>query len=154
YKPDWSDRARLAAPLIPDGAKVLEIGVGTGNLKKLIQHRCVYVGADLEPLDTDTRSLDLDSEPLPHERYDCIVALGVFEYLHRSEDAVAKVLSSYGHIFISYCCTRDGFPSVAEIRGRRGWVNHFSEAEFTRMFALRGLDLVSRTAYNAAEDFE
>jgi Capsular polysaccharide synthesis protein/Polysaccharide pyruvyl transferase len=79
YKPDWSDRARLAAPLIPDGAKVLEIGVGAGNLKRLIQDRCDYVGADLEPLDTETRSLNLDSEPLPHERYDCIVALGVFE---------------------------------------------------------------------------
>jgi hypothetical protein len=154
YKPDWSDRARLAAPLIPDGATVLEIGVGAGTLKKLIQHRCVYLGADLEPLDSDTRSLDLDNEPLPHERYDCIVALGVFEYLHHSHDAVAKVASSSDHIVISYCCTRDGLPSVAETRGRRGWVNHFSEAEFTRMFALLGLNLVSRTAHNATDDFE
>jgi SAM-dependent methyltransferase len=154
YKPDWNDRARLAAPLIPDGAKVLEIGVGAGNLKRLIQHRCVYVGADLEPLDTDTRSLDLDCEPLPDEHYDCIVALGVFEYLHRSREAAAKIASASDHIVISYCCTHEGFPSVSEIRGRRGWVNHFSEAEFTRMFALLGLDLVSRAPYNAADDFE
>ena len=153
YKPDWSDRARLAAPLIPDGAKVLEIGVGAGNLKRLIQDRCDYVGADLEPLDTETRSLNLDSEPLPHERYDCIVALGVFEYLHRSREAAAKLASSSDHIVLSYCCTREGFPSVAEIRGRRGWVNHFSEAEFTRMFASLGLDLVSRATLQRRRRF-
>jgi hypothetical protein len=98
YKPDWGDRARIAALLIPDRAHVLEIGVDVGNLKKLIQHRHVYIGANLEPLDTDTRSLDLDSEPLPHERYDCIVALGVFEYLHRPHEAVAKLSSCYNHI--------------------------------------------------------
>ena len=154
YKPDWDNRAQLVAPLIPDGAHVLEIGVGTGSLKKLIQHRCVFVGADLEPIDSDTRSLDLDSEPLPHDRYDIIVMLGVFEYLHRPQDAMVKIASATDHVVLSYCCASESFPGVAEIRGQRGWVNHFSENEFIRMFAMLGFGFISRMTYSAADDFE
>jgi hypothetical protein len=154
YKSEWSNRAKLAAPLIPDGANVLEIGVGTGNLRELIRHRCSYSGADLEPLDPDTISLNMDNDPLPHEHYDCIVALGVFEYLHKSQDAAAKIASATDHIVLSYCCIRDSFPSITEIRSERGWVNHFSEAEFTQIFTLLGFGVVSRTTFNTTDDFE
>ena len=154
YKTDWSERARLAAPLIPQGARVLEIGAGTGSLKKLIHDRCEYVGADLQPLDSETRALDLDSDPLPDERYDCIVALGVFEYLHRPHDVLAKIAAATRHVVVSYCCALPTAPDVAEVRTQRGWVNHFSEAEFMAIFALQRFHLVSRTAVNAADDFE
>jgi hypothetical protein len=154
YKPDWDDRSKLVAPLIPDGANVLEIGAGTGNLRKLIEHRCNYVGADLVPLDSDIRCLDLESDPLPHECYDCIVLLGVFEYLHKTFNAAEKIASATDHAVISYCCVRDNAPDAIEIRNQRGWVNHFSEIEFTGMFALFGLGAASRTTANSDGDFE
>lgn len=153
-KPEWNDRAKLAAPLIPDGAHVLEIGVGAGNLRDLLRHRCIYVGADLEPLDADTIALNMDHDSLPHEHYDCIVALGVFEYLHQPQVAAAKIALATNHIVLTYCCVREKFPSAIEIRSKRGWVNHFSEAEFTLMFALLGFGVASRTTFNATNDFE
>jgi hypothetical protein len=154
YKSAWSDRARLAAPLVPDGAHVLEIGVGAGNLRALIRPRCNYVGADLEPLDAETRALDLDRDPLPHEHYDCIVALGVFEYLHRVQAAAEKIAAAANHVVLSYCCVKSGAPDAVEIRTNRGWVNHLSDAGFIEVFCSVGLALVSRRDFNATDDFD
>jgi hypothetical protein len=154
YKPDWSSRARLAAPLIPDGARVLEIGVGTSNLRDLIRHRCSYTGADLEPLDADTIPLDIGEDPLPQGQYDCIVALGVFEYLYKLPIAAAKIAAATDRIVLSYCCAREGAANIASARNGRGWVNDLSEVEFTQVFASLGFGIASRTPFNTADDFE
>src|SRR5271154_7093513 len=82
YKLEWRRRATLAASLLPDHVTVLEIGVGTGVLRDLVHSRTVYVGADLQPLDTATTALNIDCDPLPDKRFDYADLLGVFEYLH------------------------------------------------------------------------
>lgn len=153
YQSDWDDRAKIVAQLISDDIHVLEIGVGIGNLRKLLEQRCTYVGADLEPLDSNTLALDLDNDPLPQERYDCIVSLGVFEYLHNPQEAAAKIASVTDHVVVSYCCICDNFPNAVNMRSKRGWVNHFSEAEFIQMFTLMGLDIVSHIHHNSIDDF-
>ena len=133
--------------------RVLEIGVGAGNLRSLIRDRVQYVGADLEPLDAETRALDLDHDPLPHDRYDCIVALGVFEYLHRMQDAADKIAAAANHVVLSYCCVKPEATGAVEIRSSRGWVNHLSDTEFIQLLNTAGLTLVSRRDFNATEDF-
>jgi len=154
YKPERDDRAQVAARLMPEGAYLLEIGVGTGVLRELLRHRCTYVGADLEPLDAETRVLDLDSDPLPHDRYDSIIALGVFEYLHRLREAAEKLSAAAGQVVLSYCCARTGSPRGAGVWEQRGWVNHFTEAELVGLFSEVGLIVASRTPLNATDDFE
>jgi hypothetical protein len=154
YNPAWDHRARLAAPLIPDSARVLEIGVGVGVLRQLLRPRCDYVGADLEPLDPETTRLNLDCDPLPHERYDSIIALGVFEYLHCPIEVVAKIAAAADHIVLSYSCARARKAGGTAVLERHGWVNHFTEDEFVRLFAEHGLVLASRTPVNAAAEFE
>jgi Capsular polysaccharide synthesis protein/Polysaccharide pyruvyl transferase len=154
YKSGWGERAKLAASLIPDGVHVLEIGVGAGDFKKLIQHRCIYIGADLEPLTSDTFSLDLDRDSLPKGHYDYIVALGVFEYLHQPREAALKISVATTSIVLSYCCTRNPTPNIIDARYKRGWVNHFSESEFTEMFVSLGFQIMSRALFKSTDDFE
>jgi len=37
YKPEWSERAKYAASLVPDNVSVLEIGVGSGVFRELVK---------------------------------------------------------------------------------------------------------------------
>jgi hypothetical protein len=48
YKPEWSERAKYAAALVPDNVSVLEIGVGTGVFRELVKSRTMFVRSDLQ----------------------------------------------------------------------------------------------------------
>lgn len=153
YKLEWSRRANLAAALLPDHARVLEIGVGTGVFRALVNARTVYLGADLQPLNSATTMLDIDRDPLPDKRFDYAVLLGVFEYLHQPETAAKKLCDAADHIIASYCCLRPGLEA-ARGRSGRGWVNNFDKAEFVELFFRRGHELASSVRLSATEEFE
>lgn len=154
YKANWSERSAIAACILPDGASILEIGVGAGHFREQVQNRCVYVGADLQPLDSITRMLNLDHDPLPQGGYDYIVSLGVFEYLHFPEVAAAKIAAGAANLVISYCCVRTEHQDYGNARKLRGWVNSFAEDGFTSLFEQHGYRIVSRIPFNVTEDFE
>jgi hypothetical protein len=156
YKPYWGHRAALAASLVPDGARTLELGVGVGEFRRLVEPRCPYVGADLAPLSADVVALDLDQDPLPEGPFDVAVALGVFEYLHRPGEAARKMCEAAARIIVSYCAVRPDVPrgQIDAARAARSWVNAFTESEFAALFERHGSRLVSRTVFNSLEDFE
>src|SRR5262249_25488737 len=94
YDPSWAPRGEVAAQFIQDGARVLEIGTGSGTFRKLVASRCQYTGADLEPIDPLTLSCDLDNDPIPRGSWDVIVLLGVLEYLYRPREALEKIANA------------------------------------------------------------
>ena len=156
YKRQWSERAKYAASLVPDNVSVLEIGVGTGAFRDLVKGRTMFVGSDLQPLDTASIALDLDRNPLPDTRFDYAVLLGVFEYLHQPEPAAKKICNSADHVIGSYCCRpADLEPqAVLESRRRRGWVNGFDRTEFIQLFSRHGHNLFSSMLLNATDELE
>jgi hypothetical protein len=156
YRAEWGERSRIAAALVEDDTSVLEIGVGLGVFRDLVSARTTYVGADLEPLDTQTIRLDLDSDELPDRAFDYAVLLGVFGYLHRPEAAAKKICGIAGRIVVSYCCRRGDVKAddVRESRRRRGWLNDFTQSEFVELFTRHGFELASCRALAAAEGFE
>jgi hypothetical protein len=145
----------IAARLLPDKVTVLEIGVGTGKFRKIVQNRCIYEGADLAPLDIETFRMNLDTDDLPKKHYDYIVLLGVFEYLHSSAEAVRKICASCDNVITTYCCRSTGLvlEEITLRRSERVWVNAFSQQEFTDMFATNSFELNSCIEYNHADDF-
>lgn len=154
YKAEWSNRSKLAALLVPDDVSVLEIGVGTGVFRDLVSGRTTYLGADLYPLHPETIALDLDRDFLPERHFDYAVLLGVFGYLCYPDAAAKKLCHAADCILVSYCCIQDGAGSlaVAECRKRRGWVNSFDQAQFVRLFAQHGHELVlSKTLVSTDE---
>jgi hypothetical protein len=156
YRPQWGERSRIAAALVPDGASVLEIGVGAGVFRDLVSARTRYVGADLEPLEGTTIRLDLDRDEIPHQTFGYAVLLGVFGYLRRPQAAAQKVCRSADRIIVSYCCRRadSTVQEVRESRRRRGWLNDFTQAEFIELFTRHGFELASCRSLTAAEGFE
>ena len=119
YKHEWSARARIAASLLPGGISILEIGTGTGVFRTLVKKRIDYLGADLQPLDAETIALDLDSDSLPDRHFDCVVLLGVFEYLHHPAAAVRKICEAADQVVVSYCCRRQDQEPRAVLNSRR-----------------------------------
>ncbi len=156
YRPQWAERSRIAAALVPDDASVLEIGVGAGVFRDLVSARTRYVGADLEPLEGMTIRLDLDHDEIPHPKFDYAVLLGVFGYLHRPQAAAQKICRSADRIIVSYCCRRTDATAqeVRESRRRRGWLNDFTQAEFVALFTRHGFELASCRLLTVAEEFE
>jgi hypothetical protein len=156
YKPEWGERAKYAASLVPDNVSVLEIGVGTGVFRELVKGRTTFVGSDLQPLDPVSIALDLDRDPLPDKHFDYAVLLGVFAYLHQPATAAEKICNTADHVIASYCCRRANLEprAVLESRCRRGWVNSFDRAEFIQLFSRHGHELLSSMLLNATDEFE
>ena len=156
YKPEWGERAKCAASLVPDNVSVLEIGVGTGVFRELVKGRTAFVGSDLQPLDAASIALDLDRDPLPDTHFDYAVLLGVFEYLRQPEAAAEKICNTADHVIASYCSRRADLerPAVLESRRRRGWVNSFDRAEFIQLFSRHGHKLFSSMLLKATDEIE
>lgn len=152
YKADWAARSALAAPYVPNGARVFEIGAGVGTFRGLVADRCHYTGADLQPIDERTLVLDIEKDPIPSGPWDVIVMLGVLEYLHDPKAVLIKIGDAARSIVLSYCIPRDSNPLPQ--RRARGWMNALSEQDLINAMVAEGLSLRARLDINAAEDFE
>lgn len=152
YRSEWAERSNLAAPHISDGERVLEIGTGSGAFRTLVAGRCSYVGADLQPIDQLTLTLNVENDPLPQGPWDAIVLLGVLEYVHQPQLALAKIFEATDKIVISYCCPRS--HDVEKVRRSRGWINSLTETELSAWADAAGLKMTARIACNSAEDFD
>ncbi len=151
----WDSRAKQAARLVDDGARVLEIGVGKGTFRDEVKARCRFVGADLNPLDDQTLALDLDSDPLPPGEFDVIVLLGVLEYLHNLPAVAEKLRAGAPRLLLSYCSIPgDGASdTVVAARRERGWVNDLTVPEFRALFSAAPFRLVVEEPYKTPGPF-
>jgi hypothetical protein len=152
--PAWSERAQMVSALIPDGATILEIGVGTGEFRRFVSARTLHVGADLNPLEPGTIALNLDADPLPPGHFDYAVLLGVLEYVRWPHAAARKICEAADNLVVTYCCKTDVSAEGAEERLRREWINDFTEPEFVAMFASLGKGLAARATFQRTAHFE
>jgi mannosyltransferase OCH1-like enzyme len=150
YPKGWNPRANLAADMIDDGVKLLEIGVGAGYLKSITEDRVLYTGVDLAPVIPEVQEFNLESDELPEARYDCIVALGVLEYVHDLPRAVSLLAEGTDTLVLSYCFAEPGFQAEDHRLGL-GWVNGMLEADLFEMFAEHGFRLKARQDYNGGD---
>lgn len=154
YSPDWADRGKVAARFIRDGSRVLEIGTGSGTLRRLIANRCNYTGADLEPVDDNSLVLDVDDEPLPRGSWDTIVLLEVLEYLHHPTEVLGKIANAASQLVISYSCCVDGGSECVSERRSHGWVNSMTEQDIRDALASLGFRMSGRQMFNSTPHLE
>ena len=152
YNPQWAARAELAATVIADGERVLEVGVGGGAFRDLIAGRCTWLGTDLQPVLPGVQALNLECDPLPAGSWDAVVMLGVLEYIHDTPGVLAKLFRHSPKLVMTYCLPRDG--DVVPVRRGRGWVSDLTLVDLHNHAAQAGFTLVQTTPFNSADDFD
>jgi hypothetical protein len=145
--PDWNERTRLLAGLVPAEARVIEFGAGRRELERHLPPGSSYVPSDLVDRGAGTVVLDLNDPDKPDLRHldaDVAVFGGTLEYV-RDLRALVDWLASHvcDRCVCSYAAARSRRGTLARaresiLRARDGWVNSYSERELLELFGNSG----------------
>lgn len=160
--PDWDERTRLLARLIPSQAHVIEFGAGRRQTEQYLAVGCTYVPSDLVDRGTGTFICDLNRRPLPDLSplgVDTAVFGGVFEYIRDVPSLVAWLSRQVRCCIVSYECARTRHTEWRRlcecgVRARAGWTNAFHEDEFVELFQTRGFSVVCRETWHTKDGDE
>jgi len=141
----WNpSRARRVAAVIPDGARVLDLGAGSMVLKNHLKPHCTYIPADIYDRGQGCIVVDLNEFEFPDDRYDWVTMIGLIEYLKdprwvltRAGQAAPRIIASYNPTY----AVRNFRP-----RRNRGWICHLSEEEFVRIVHQAGFKSTTMVA--------
>lgn len=136
FPEDWQSRAQQAARFIHPGWTVLDLGSGPHMaLRKYLPKGAAYVPADLHQWTSEVRGVDVDANVFPPDRIDCVIMLGVLEYLTYPENAFRYARSSCSGMIVSYChpLTPDNSTRAAS-----GWVNAYSVPDLEHLAGAQG----------------
>jgi len=131
----WDERAAMAAELIGENQRVLDIGAGAMALELLLANNCTYIPADVVERRPGCQVVDLNKHEFPRGEYDCITLLGVLEYIHDITWPLKAALRSTPKLIVTYCCNTGA--DLADRRGL-GWVNDYSKIEFEEVLTSIG----------------
>lgn len=128
----WDERAALAASLITEPGRVLDVGAGAMALKGFLAAGATYVPADVVKRSEDCLVADLNKAEFPDGAYDYVSFLGVLEYVHDPAWALRAAARAAPKLVASYCADTAG--DIAYRRGL-GWVNDFTKRDFEALLA-------------------
>lgn len=141
-RPEWDERTRLMAKLIPDGSGVIEFGAARLVLPRYLEPACTYQPVDLVKRSDDTLAFDLNG-PLPSlpRLYDYAVFSGVLEYVQDADRVMRWLPGVANQVIFSYAVT--DFLSDPVTRRRHGWVNSWSNTDVRKLIDRSGLECLS-----------
>ena len=131
-------RAAMAAPYIPAGARLLDLGAGSLALTEILTSGGTYVPADIVQRHPATVIVDLNRGEFPAGAYDCIVALDLFPYLFDLPSLLARIAATAPLLIFSYP-PREGEPR--KVRRAHGWYNDYEEDELAALLAAAGFEI-------------
>jgi hypothetical protein len=160
--PEWDERTRILAGLLPINSRVIEFGAGRRQLELYLPAGCTYIASDLVDRGGDTLVCDLNVEPRPELRrlgVDTAVFGGVLEYIQNLESLVRWVAREVDRCLVSYECARTrpsdrGRLHESFTRAQVGWVNTFHEDDFVLLFEREGFLLARRELWRTKDGCE
>ena len=160
--PEWDERTRIVARLLPVNSRVIEFGAGRRQLELQLPTGCTYIASDLVDRGKDTLVCDLNVEPRPDLSrlgVDTAVFGGVLEYIQNLEALVRWVARDVDRCVVSYECAQTrrldrGRLYESFTRARAGWVNTFHEDEFVLLFEREGFLVARRDLWRTKDGCE
>ena len=162
FSPEWSERTKIIAGLIPKGSRVIEFGAGMRQLQTYLDPSCAYVSSDLISRGQDTLIVDLEKRPLPalqDGQFDVAVFAGVLEYLSDVPAVLSWICQHVTACIFSYECAPGagrmyGRLKQTWVRASLGWVNGYTEEDLKSILARAGFFCAARTLWNAQDGSE
>jgi SAM-dependent methyltransferase len=106
-------RAFEAFKLLPRKPRsILDLGCGYCELKQIIPDECIYTGVDIVPLVDGVMQCDLNvSFPDVADKYDVVLALGLFEHLKNSQAVMVWCHQKTDMLVTSFFCGPQPYES-------------------------------------------
>lgn len=138
----WLARAEQAAALIGPQRSVIDLGCGMMTLERFLPPGTTYIPVDVVARDARTLVVDLNRDGMPALSADCLVGLGILEYVYDLPRLLQGIAASCLTALLSYN-TLERFPDRAQRTGH-AWVNHHTQAELEALIQANGLRIVER----------
>ena len=101
----WIERAKVLRSLIPNKARVLDLGCGAMTLRRFLPRTCTYRGCDIVMRDASTIVCNFDLGEFPEEAAhsaDVITILGVLECVVHPLDLIARLKGLSAMLVVGY----------------------------------------------------
>lgn len=148
-EPGALERAEAAAPFIPPGAHLLDLGAGRMALRARLPIGAQYQPADLVAWSADCITVDLNAGPFPAGRYEVVAALGLLEYLHNPAALLTAARNAAYRLIVTYPVYDSRLPITA--RRGYGWMNDIDLSGFEAMLANAGWRISQRKPLGEAQ---
>lgn len=130
----------VAAKLIGFGVRsVLDIGCGNMKLKEyLAPEQIAYIPADVVQRSPECLVVDLNTAPVPRCDAECVVMVGVLEFLTDIERVLAEIADHYERIFLTVSPLQTIYEQVWQGKPHTITSSHqsaYSLSSFKRLFS-------------------
>jgi hypothetical protein len=121
-------RSIFTARFIRPHSSVLDIGCGAMALKSYLPAGCTYAPCDLVDRGEGCIVADLNRDEFPKGEFDCIVILGVLEYVYDIASVLKKCRKATANLLLDY---NSQWTSDPIQRRNCGWVSDLSVGAMT-----------------------
>ena len=129
-----AERAVLAAPHIPERARILDLGAGLMQIGLKMKLGAVYTPVDLVRYADATVLADLNDNQFPGGTWDCALALELLEHIHDVPALLLRIRSAVCQFICTYRCDAGDTPA----RRAAGYFNEFTRDDFEGVLAAAG----------------
>jgi 2-polyprenyl-3-methyl-5-hydroxy-6-metoxy-1,4-benzoquinol methylase len=142
----WTERTRLMSRYLQAGQRILEFGVGRGDLKEMLPQGCTYISSDITPRSPEVFVCDLNQRKLPElPAHDVAFLSGVLEHLHHPERVISTLAKISPHLLLSY-------PDLGRNPGKRErqkkhYYNHLHRRKLLTMIESAGFELIQESVW-------
>jgi hypothetical protein len=154
----WEERAEAAVELLVENVdalrsdpsadlRIADFGAGDERLRRVLAARTrfqvSYSPFDLRPQTDSVVEIDLGRE-LPPGDFDLVACLGLLEYLQEVPVFLDRLAARYPAALLSYSIFDHPEPLTRRQRRSRGWLTHYTTAQFEHELEGAGFARVAR----------
>lgn len=156
--PRWQERAEAAVELLvanvdalrsdPSASlRIADFGAGDERLRRVLaaqtEFQVSYASFDIRPQVDSVVEIDLRRE-LPPGDFDLVACLGLLEYLREVPRFLGRLAARYPAVLLSYSIFDHAEPLTRRQRQSRGWLTHYTTAQFEHGLEGAGFACVAR----------
>lgn len=130
----WNNRTGIALEMLETDCKsILDLGAGGMCSLNFISPEIAYYPVDFFKRYPETIVCDLNKGEFPEQKVDCVLALGILQYIEPAEKLIENICNCCNSVIFSYSTILEASRNFAG-RQRRGVRNNYKLVDIIKMF--------------------